>query len=175
MYCGAMERSGCCGDYPRGSCYEFRRKNRIFLCRGVLEVSAVRVCRKILGKNCKMSTRGTEGMHNGVVKKKQSGLRTLLEKINANTKPLQGFFNKFNNYWDMNSAAGLAYNLITAIVPIFVALIAIVGLTIGNLNAQATANLIARIQQIFPESLHTTDIVGIALKSLSQRAGALGI
>lgn len=114
-------------------------------------------------------------MHNGLMKKKQSGLRTLLGKISANTRPLQDLFNKFNNDWDMNSAAGLAYNLITAIVPIFVALIAIVGLTVGNLDAQATANLIARIQQIFPVTLHTTDIVGIALKSLSQRAGILGI
>lgn len=114
-------------------------------------------------------------MQNGVVKKKQSGLRTLLGKVDANTKPLQGFFKKFNNDWDTTSAAGLAYNLITAIVPIFVALIAVVGLTIGSLNAQATADLIARIQQIFPASLHTTDIVGIALQSLSHRAGALGI
>jgi YihY family inner membrane protein len=88
---------------------------------------------------------------------------------------LQDLFNKFNNDWDMNSASGLAYNLITAMVPIVIALIALFGLTIGNLNAQATSDLIARIQQVFPAAVNTTGIIGIALKSLHQRAGILGI
>ncbi len=114
-------------------------------------------------------------MQIGSTKKKQSIFRTMLEKIIEMTRPLQDLFNKFNNDWDMNSAAGLAYNLMTAMVPIVIALIAVFGLTIGNLDAKATADLITRIQQLFPANLHTSDIVSIALKSLRQRAGILGI
>ncbi len=88
---------------------------------------------------------------------------------------MQDLFNKFNNDWDMNAAAGLAYNLMTAIVPIVIALVAIVGITVGNLDPQATTDLINRIQQLLPASLHTTDIVRIALNSLRQRAGFLGV
>jgi uncharacterized BrkB/YihY/UPF0761 family membrane protein len=73
----------------------------------------------------------------------------------------------------MNSASGLAYNLMTAMVPIFIALVAVFGLTIGNLNAQATADLIVRIQQIFPATLHTTGIIDIALTSPGRARGDL--
>jgi YihY family inner membrane protein len=107
--------------------------------------------------------------------KKQSGFRNVLKNFIQVTRPLQDLFNKFNNDWDMNSASGLAYNLITAMVPIVIALIALFGLTVGNLNAQATSDLIARIQQVFPATVNTTGIIGIALKSLHQRAGILGI
>jgi YihY family inner membrane protein len=107
--------------------------------------------------------------------KKQSGFRNILNNFIKATRPLQDLFNKFNNDWDMNAASGLAYNLITAMVPIVIALIALFGLTVGNLNAQATSDLIARIQQVFPATVNTTGIIGIALKSLHQRAGILGI
>src|SRR6266404_4714871 len=40
-------------------------------------------------------------------------------------KSLQAFFTKFNNDWVMNFATGLAFNLITAIFPILIAIIAI--------------------------------------------------
>jgi len=107
--------------------------------------------------------------------KKQSGFRNILNNFIQVTRPLQDLFNKFNNDWDMNFASGLAYNLITAMVPIVIALVAVFGFTIGNLNAQATSDLIARIQQIFPATVNTTGIIEIALKSLHQRAGILGI
>jgi YihY family inner membrane protein len=108
-------------------------------------------------------------------KKKRVSFRNVLENCMKVIRPLQDLFNKFNNDWDMNSASGLAYNLMTAMVPIVIALIAVFGFTVGNLNAQATSDLVARIQQIFPAAVNTTDIVGIALKSLHQRAGILGI
>lgn len=107
--------------------------------------------------------------------KKRTVFRDILENIVRSTRPLQDLFKKFNNDWDMNAASGLAYNLMTAMVPVVIALIAVFGLTVGHLDEKATADLIAHIQQIFPATLHTSDIVGIALKSLSQRAGILGI
>ena len=38
----------------------------------------------------------------------------------TSAKTLQGFFTKFNNDWVMNFAAALAFNLITAILPILI-------------------------------------------------------
>jgi YihY family inner membrane protein len=96
-----------------------------------------------------------------------SGLLTGIEK---KTRPLQDFVTKFNNDWVMNQAAGLAYNLMTAIIPIAVALISFLGFTIGRLDASATTQLIQRIQEVFPSST-TTDLLPIALKTLSQKAG----
>ncbi len=107
--------------------------------------------------------------------KKPSAFKTWLAAFIKDTRPLQDLFNKFNNDWDMNAASALAYNLMTAMVPITIAIVAVFGLTIGNLDQRATTELIARIQQLFPSTLHTTDIVSIALKSLSQRAGILSI
>lgn len=107
--------------------------------------------------------------------KKPSGFKKWLAALLKGSRPLQDLFNKFNNDWDMNAASGLAYNLMTAMVPIIIAIIAVFGLTVGNLDEHATAELITRIQQLFPSTLHTTDIVSIALRSLSQRAGFLSI
>lgn len=104
--------------------------------------------------------------------KKPSAFRTFLTHFVNYIRPLQGLFNKFNNDWNMSAASGLAYNLMTAMVPIVIALVAVVGFIIGQ---SATGDLTARVQQIFPKDLHVSIIVGIALKSLSQRAGILGI
>ena len=114
-------------------------------------------------------------MQIGSTQKKPSTFRTFLGTLIKDTRPLQDLFNKFNNDWDMNAAAGLAYNLMTAIVPIVIALVAVVGLTVGSLDPKATADLTARIQQLLPANLHAADVIGIALKSLRQRAGILGI
>ncbi len=114
-------------------------------------------------------------MQGAVKGKKRARFKHEIHRVEKQSKPLINLFNKFNNDWDMNSASGLAYNLISAVIPIVIALIAILGLTIGQLDSQTNAQLIAHIQQLLPASLHTNDIVSIALKSLSQRAGFLGI
>ncbi|HEY0755628.1 MAG TPA: YihY/virulence factor BrkB family protein [Ktedonobacteraceae bacterium] len=98
-----------------------------------------------------------------------------LSVLLAKTAPLRGLFLKFSNDWDMTSASGLAYNLMTAMVPIFITLIAVFGLTIGTFDAKANADLIARIQQIFPVTLNNTGILNIVLTSLRQKAGFLGV
>lgn len=114
-------------------------------------------------------------MQTSSTRNRRSGFRAFLTGFLKNARPLQDLFNKFNNDWNMSSASGLAYNLMTAMVPIVIALVAVFGLTVGNLDARATSDLIARIQQVFPGTGHATDIISIALKSLSQRAGILGI
>jgi membrane protein len=87
-------------------------------------------------------------------------------------KSLMGFFNKFNNDWVMNFASALAFNLITAILPILIALVAIVGYTFGLLDPTAESQLIGHLQQIFPSS---GDFLTLALKQLGKSSGVLGI
>ncbi len=87
-------------------------------------------------------------------------------------KTLLGFFNKFNNDWVMNFAAALAFNLITAILPILIAILGIVGFTVGNLSPSTEAQLFARLKQVFPAS---GDFLRLAATSLSKSAGVLVI
>src|SRR5438270_10863023 len=87
-------------------------------------------------------------------------------------KTLQEFFTKFNNDWVMNFAAALAFNLITAILPILIAILAVAGFTVGRLSSSANAQLQNSLKQIFPAS---ADFVTAALNSLSKNAGPLVI
>jgi YihY family inner membrane protein len=87
-------------------------------------------------------------------------------------KSLKGFFNKFNNDWVMNFASALAFNLITAILPILIAIVAIVGLTYGRLDPTAETQLIDHLKHIFPAS---GDFLILALASLNKSAGILSI
>src|SRR6266481_7772595 len=63
-------------------------------------------------------------------------------------KSLQAFFTKFNNDWVMNFATGLAFNLITAIFPILIALIAIAGLIFGSFDPSFQGTLIQSIENV---------------------------
>ena len=88
-------------------------------------------------------------------------------------KSLQAFFTKFNNDWVMNFAAGLAFNLITAIFPILLAIIGIFGITVGNLNKGAYTQLTDKLKQIFPTQVASGNFTDLALKSLEKNGGFL--
>jgi membrane protein len=90
----------------------------------------------------------------------------------TSAKTLQGFFTKFNNDWVMNFAAALAFNLITAILPILIAILAVVGFTVGNLSPAAYAQFQKTLDNIFPSS---AGFVTAALASLNKSAGLLVI
>src|SRR5579859_2887926 len=83
-----------------------------------------------------------------------------------------GFFNKFNNDWVMNFASALAFNLITAILPILIAILGVAGLIFGHLDPTAESQLIQHLQQIFPSS---GSFVTLAFKQLNHYAGFLVI
>ena len=87
-------------------------------------------------------------------------------------KSLKDFFTKFNNDWVMNFASALAFNLITAILPILIAIVAVVGFTVGNLSPATETQLIDHLRQIFPSS---GDFVTLAFKQLNKSAGPLAI
>lgn len=84
------------------------------------------------------------------------------------------FLTKFNNDWVMSSAAGLAYNLILALIPIAIALIAVLGFTVGTLSPGGQIQLIDRLQHIFPSTL-SGNLFQVALASLNRHAGFLGV
>jgi membrane protein len=72
----------------------------------------------------------------------------------------------------MGFASALAFNLITAILPILVAMIAIVGFTVGSLDPAAEQQLLSHLQSIFPAS---NNFLNFAFASLKRSAGLLGI
>src|SRR5579859_7638409 len=87
-------------------------------------------------------------------------------------KSLMGFFNKFNNDWVMNFASALAFNLITALLPILIAILGVVGLIFGHLDPKAASQLQDYLKRIFPAS---GDFVTLALTQLNKSAGFLVI
>lgn len=94
-------------------------------------------------------------------------------------KSIMGFFNKFNNDWVMNFSSALAFNLITAILPILIAILGVAGLIVGHLDPTAESQLIQHIQQIFPSSGNSSTsggaFVQLALTQLNKSAGILVI
>jgi membrane protein len=90
-------------------------------------------------------------------------------------KSLQAFITKFNNDWVLSFASGLAFNLMVAIIPIIIAIIALAGFIYGGLNPAIQEELIQHIQSLFPPPLPSQEIIGLALNTLNQDAGVLAI
>jgi len=86
-----------------------------------------------------------------------------------------GFINKFNNDWTMQSAGALAYNLMVAIVPIALAIIAIFGFTVGVLDPNAQNQLINGIEKAFPSGSFSKEILQVVFTALKRNAGFLTI
>src|SRR5579885_3769967 len=80
-------------------------------------------------------------------------------------KRSEGFVNKFNNDWTMQSAGALAYNLMVAIIPIVLAIIAIFGFTVGALDPNAQNQLINGIERAFPGNF-SKEILQVVFTSL---------
>ncbi len=92
--------------------------------------------------------------------------------VKQGAQTLQAFYNKFNNDWVMGFASALAFNLITAILPMLIAIVAIVGFTIRNLDPLAEQQLINHLQNIFPAS---GNFLSIAFASLKRNVGILTV
>ena len=99
----------------------------------------------------------------------------VLRTIQKDIQPLLAFWTKFNNDWAWNNAAGLAYNLILAIFPIAIALISILGLFLGTLNAQAYDQVEGKITAAFASVAGAKGILDAALNQLKKDAGFLAI
>ncbi len=100
----------------------------------------------------------------GVVKTGVKGFNSIL-----------AFISKFNYDWVLSLASGLAFNLMVATIPFIIALLALVGFIYGGLNPAIQEQLIQQIQHTFPPPIPSQEIVGLALNTLNQDAGVLGI
>ena len=87
---------------------------------------------------------------------------------------IMGFIDKFNYDWVLGLASGLAFNLLEAIIPIIIAILALAGFIFGGLNPSIQEQLIEQIQQMFPPPIPSQEVVGLALNTLNNSAGALG-
>lgn len=117
-------------------------------------------------------TNDTQQVGNSTKRHKFSGA---VQNAEHSIKPLQAFFTKFTNDWSTTLAAALAYNLLTAIFPIAIALLSILGLLLSGLDAHAQDMLIARIQSAFPMSVSSPDVAKTLLQQLAKASGILGI
>src|SRR5579875_2734843 len=75
------------------------------------------------------------------------------QQVEKKAQPLIAFFTKFNNDWVMNLSAALAYNLLTAIFPIAVAILAILGFILGHLSPGTMDSITGALQNVFPSSI----------------------
>ena len=106
---------------------------------------------------------------------KQNNHRPVIPAIKKGIKTLGMFWIKFNNDWSWNNAAGLAYNLMLSMFPLAIALLAILGFFLGQLDPAAYNHVINQIEQIFPVATSSESIIKSALERLAKNSGILAI
>lgn len=101
----------------------------------------------------------------------------ILHTLQRDARPFQAFFTKVNNDWVMNFASGLSFSILTAIFPLVIAIVSIIGLIVGVLDPTARNQLILALSNLFPGTLSTNgqNVLAPAILSLSKNAGLLGI
>jgi len=117
-----------------------------------------------------MATNAKESQTNA----KQHGATGALQAVQKDTRPLREFITKFNNDWSMNLSAALAYNLLMAIFPIALAILAILGLVLGSLSPTEYSKLQVQILHTLPVSTPPGTVNSIT-KQLANSSSILGI
>jgi YihY family inner membrane protein len=122
---------------------------------------------------------GDEKMETGIQKtqtpatnREQHATGELLQSVGKGTRPFREFLTKFANDWSMTFAGVLAYSLLTAMMPIAIALVAILGFILGNANRQ---NIIQHATSVFPGLASQQNTITLAIDQLSKQAGPLAI
>lgn len=93
--------------------------------------------------------------------------------LERDSRRLHEFIAKWNHDWMMLSAAGLAYSLMVAVVPFGIAILAVLGFTLGHLNPAAQSQLIENIKNAFPSAISSKNILQPAITRLNNSAGFL--
>ena len=109
---------------------------------------------------------------NPVEKVKEAASSEPVKKVEQEAKPFQQFLTKFNNDGTMTFAGTLAYNLMLAMFPILIALISILGFTLGRFDPSEVASIQSKIAGIFPGAA-AGGIVNSVLTQLNKSAGIL--
>jgi YihY family inner membrane protein len=109
--------------------------------------------------------------------KQKKSAPKIVQKVAQKVQPLQAFFTKFNNDWVTTLAAGLAFSILTAIFPMVIAIVSLVGLVLGALDPAAKTQLLTTLSTLFPETLSANgqNVLAPVINSLSKDAGLLGI
>ncbi len=96
-----------------------------------------------------------------------------METFNKDLKPLQGFLLKLNNDWILNLACIIAYNMLMAMLPISLALVAILSTFLGDRNIRTT--VIQQITALFPGLAGQQNALDLATTQLQHASGIIGI
>src|SRR5205807_8688134 len=89
---------------------------------------------------------------------KQHGVTGALQAIQKDARPLQQFITKFSNDWSTTFSAALAYNLLMAIFPIAIAILAILGFVLGSLSPTEYNQLQGQILHVLPVSIPASTV-----------------
>jgi YihY family inner membrane protein len=103
--------------------------------------------------------------------------KKFVSNVQQDAKPLQAFLTKFSNDWSMTFASTLAYSLLTAMLPIAVAIFGILGLILGS-NSVLAHDIAQQLAQIVPTqnpggASATQLAINLALHQLNKNAGFL--
>jgi len=91
-----------------------------------------------------------------------------------NLTRLQGFLNKFNNDWAMMFAGSLAYSLLTAMVPILLAILSVLGFVLGQGTVDyVTSHLTIGNNQALSQAVNIQ--LKLVITQLNQQAGILAL
>ncbi len=104
---------------------------------------------------------------------KKVGIEVEIEIVEAEARTFAGFWLKVLNDWVMNFASGLAYHLLTAMFPVVIVLLIIVGFISGNSDDQRA--LLGQLDRLFPNILGHQDVLAPALQLIRSDAGLLGL
>jgi YihY family inner membrane protein len=98
----------------------------------------------------------------------------IVHNLEKQTKPLQALLRKFSNDWSMNLSAALAYNLLLAIFPVLVALLAILGFLLSSFSREAMPFVLHALTNALPNDLNSKAIIQ-AVQNLVRSSGLLGL
>src|SRR5437660_5061133 len=104
----------------------------------------------------------------------QHGVTGALQAVQKDVRPLREFFTKFSNDWSTTLAAALAYNLLMAIFPIAIAILAILGIVLGSLSHAEYIRLQGQILHTLPVNTPPSTVNSIT-NQLAKDSGILGI
>jgi len=92
--------------------------------------------------------------------------------VEKEVKPVQTFAQKFSNDWAMSFAGLIAYSLLTAMLPIAIALVGILGLVLGG-NPGLQQQIITQAMHAFPKAISNQNTLQLASAQLSKYGGFL--
>lgn len=104
--------------------------------------------------------------------KKQESSQTI-QALEKEARSLRTFFIRFNNDWSLNLAGIIAFNLLLAMLPIAIVLIALLGLF---LRVPGTLDYVVKeVAGIFPGLTAQQNAISLAFKELREETGILWI